>query len=279
VPYSVQAIEVMIASPSDVPKERQAIRDAVLEWNATHAKDRKQVLLPIGWETHSTPDTGDRPQSIINGQLLKDVDLLIAVFWTRLGSPTGAAPSGTVEEIEKHISAGRSAMLYFSSAPAVPDSIDPEQYSALKVFKQSLKERSLFEEYEDLDGFKSKLRRQLAQKIIQLFPNDGASVQSLAAPPVPPPELSISQKARELLIEASKDPRGTLMRLQMLDGDIVQTNGRNFVRSGDPRSAAEWSRAVSELLEHGFLESRGGKGEVYGVTATGYLAADKLALR
>jgi hypothetical protein len=27
-------------------------------------------------------------------------DILMGVFWTRLGTPTGKAPSGTVEEIE-----------------------------------------------------------------------------------------------------------------------------------------------------------------------------------
>lgn len=42
-----------------------------------------RVLTPIGWETHSTPDMSDRPQALINKQLLKTRDLLVAVFWTR----------------------------------------------------------------------------------------------------------------------------------------------------------------------------------------------------
>ena len=90
--------------------------------------------MPLGWETHATPEMGDRPQAIINGQLLKKADLLIAIFWTRIGSPTGAAKSGTVEEIEEHIGAGKPAMIYFSSAPVRPDSIDEKQYSALREF-------------------------------------------------------------------------------------------------------------------------------------------------
>jgi len=90
----------MVASPSEVPQERVIVRDVIAEWNAIHAKDRKTVLMPLGWETHATPEMGDRPQAIINGQLLKDADLLVAMFWTRIGSPTGVAKSGTVEEIE-----------------------------------------------------------------------------------------------------------------------------------------------------------------------------------
>ena len=124
VSYTANVINVMIASPSDASQERQIARDVIAEWNTIHAKDKRTVLMPIGWETHSVPDTGDRPQAIINGQLLKDADLLIAMFWTRIGSPTGAARSGTVEEIEEHIRAGKSAMIYFSSAPVLPDSID-----------------------------------------------------------------------------------------------------------------------------------------------------------
>ena len=52
--------------------------------NAIRAKDKRIVLMPVGWETHASPETDDRPQAIINGQLLKDSDLLVAVFWTRL---------------------------------------------------------------------------------------------------------------------------------------------------------------------------------------------------
>ncbi len=113
--FGATAYEVMIASPGDVEKERQVVRAAVHEWNAVHSRDRAVVLLPVGWETHATPEMGDRPQAIINKQLLRDCDLLIAVFWTRLGTPTGVASSGTVEEIEEHLAADKPAMIYFSN--------------------------------------------------------------------------------------------------------------------------------------------------------------------
>ena len=137
--YTATVINVMIASPSDMPQERLIARDVMSEWNTIHANDKRTVLMPTGWETHSVPDTGDRPQAIISGQLLKDADLLVAMFWTRIGSPTGVARSGTVEEIEEHIGAGKPAMIYFSSAPVRPDSIDNDQYSALQAFKRSLR--------------------------------------------------------------------------------------------------------------------------------------------
>lgn len=279
-PYSATAIEVMIASPSDVSQERIIIRDVIAEWNAVHAKDRRTVLMAIGWETHSIPDMGDRPQAIINGQLLKDADLLIAVFWTRIGSPTGIARSGTVEEIEEHLQTGKPAMIYFSSAPVRMDSVDNEQYTALSAFKQSLMSTGLVEEYEDLSEFRRKLARQLTQQVISRFTSspapeiDDSVIQArIDLQRVAP---AIGDSAREILLEAGKDHQGGIMSIGTMGGRHVQTNGRSFVTSGDPRAEARWKGAVDELHRLGLIEDRGGKRELFFVTDEGYRVADLL---
>lgn len=76
-------------------------------------------------QTPTTPSSGPaharRPQEIINKQVLRNCDLLIAVFWTRLGTPTGGSTSGTVEEIREHIATGKPAMIYLGiRARALP---------------------------------------------------------------------------------------------------------------------------------------------------------------
>jgi hypothetical protein len=168
--YDARVVKVMIASPGDVSTERQAVREILNEWNSIHSEDRGLVLLPIGWETHSTPAMGDRPQAIINKQILANCDLLVAMFWTRIGSPTGNAVSGTVEEIEEHLRVGKPAMLYFSSALVCPDSVDEEQYRALKEFKQECYKRGLVEAYDSVGEFRDKFSRQLSQTINRSFP-------------------------------------------------------------------------------------------------------------
>ena len=152
--YKAEVYKVMIASPGDVPTVRQLARDVIFEWNSVNSEDREILLMPVGWETHSSPEMGGRAQEIINKQILKSCDLLVAVFWTRLGSPTGESASGTVEEIEEHLSTGKPAMIYFSSEPVHPDSIDPEQYQGLLRFKNTCKQRGLIEEYESLREFR-----------------------------------------------------------------------------------------------------------------------------
>jgi len=276
--YVAKVIDVMIASPSDVPKERLIIRDVIAEWNAIHAKDRKIVLMAIGWETHSSPEMGDRPQAIINGQLLKDADLLVAVFWTRIGSPTGSAQSGTVEEIEEHIGAGKPAMIYFSMAPVRLDSVDDEQYSAVKAFRESLRPRGLVEEYEDLSQFRTKSARQLAQMVIRRFAGSSTVADHtalVAVVPAPSPMPTLAGTARELLLEAAQDPQGAIMSLQTLGGSHIQTNERAFP-TGDARSAAQWKGAVADLERLGLTEDRAGTGEVFFVTDEGYRVADLL---
>ena len=121
--YDAKVVEIMIACPSDVAAERDIVRDVIAAWNAIHARDRTVVLLPVSWDTHSSPELAGRPQQMINERLLANVDILIGIFWTRVGTPTGKAISGSVEEIEGHHKKGKPVMLYFSSAPVVPDSL------------------------------------------------------------------------------------------------------------------------------------------------------------
>ena len=50
----------------------------------------------------------------LNDQLVDRCDILVGMFWTKLGTSTGVAASGTVEEIDRFVAAGKPAMLYFS---------------------------------------------------------------------------------------------------------------------------------------------------------------------
>lgn len=271
--YFATVVKIMIASPTDVSQERRVVRDVIHEWNDVNADDRKIALMPVGWESHSSPEMGDRPQGIINKQILDGCDLLIAVFWTRLGSPTGQAPSGTVEEIEKHIGAGKPAMIYFSAAPVRADSVDARQYEALKAFRESCRERGLIDEYESITEFRDKLVRQLAQTVIRQYARSSSSSER-AALYQEPLGTQLSAEAQELLLEAVQDEGGVIMKLGTFDGVHVQTNKREFSTLGDARSEAKWRAAVDELHSERLIEDRSGKDEVFFVTNEGYRAAD-----
>src|SRR3712207_6067022 len=98
-PYPAFVYRVLIASPSDLSEERDQLRQVVYYWNTDNSKPMQIATLPVMWETDSFPAVGERTQAILNEQLA-DCDILIGAFWMRIGSPTGVAESGTVEEIE-----------------------------------------------------------------------------------------------------------------------------------------------------------------------------------
>src|ERR1700733_5175714 len=153
---------VLVASPADGVRERQLVPDIIHAWNAAHSLSVSAVLEPVLWETHARPELGERPQAIINKQLVSACDILIGTFWTRLGTRTGKAESGTAEEIEEFRAAGRPVLLYFSSAPVAPDSINFAQYEALKAYKTKLGKGSLYFEYDSLDQLRDHLQRHVA---------------------------------------------------------------------------------------------------------------------
>ena len=277
--YEAKVFNVMIASPGDVASERTIIRDVIYEWNAVHSESRSIVLLPVGWETHSSPEMGGTAQEIINNQVLDRCDLLVGVFWTRIGTPTTEYASGTVEEIEEHIKSDKPAMLYFSSQPVALDTVDQEQYSQLRKFKESCQSRSLYESYDSRSIFKDKFYRQLQIKLNQhpIF-NGIASSYSNEVVESKTPLPQISDESRLLLKEASKDRNGTILHLRHLGGTDVQTNGKNFIESNERREVARWEAAIDELVENELIIERGLKGEIFEITNLGYQIADMIEL-
>lgn len=178
--FNAKVYKVLIASPSDLIEERKLITDVINNWNVVNSEEYGIVLLPVKWETHSHPELGDRPQGLLNKQFVDSCDILIGAFWTRIGSPTGVAVSGTVEEIELLRSNGKLVMLYFSSLPVPPDKIDLKQLEALRAYKNSLYSQGLLETYGSLFDLEKKIKEHLTFVLRKLQHQNSSSVNSLS---------------------------------------------------------------------------------------------------
>lgn len=161
-PYTTTVVRILIASPSDVSAERDAVSEVISNWNVSHSRDYGITLVPVRWETHATPELGERPQAIINRQLVDDCDALVGVFWARLGTPTGVAESGTAEEIERFRARGKHVLLYFSGAPVEQSKLDPGEYARLQEYKARLRSQGLFDTYSSVPELREKLLRHLS---------------------------------------------------------------------------------------------------------------------
>jgi Domain of unknown function (DUF4062) len=171
-PFNARVFQVFIASPGDVQEEREIATEVIRRWNDLNAREKSLVLLPLRWETHSTPELGTRPQGVINRQVLEHCDMVVGIFWTRLGTPTGESASGTVEEIERAGTNGKPVMLYFSNSKVDLDTVDLDEYKRLKEFKNKMYPEGLIDSYSSPTEFREKFSRQLSMKIPDLITHD-----------------------------------------------------------------------------------------------------------
>lgn len=86
--------------------------------------------------------------------------MLIAVFRSKLGSPTGESLSGTVEEIENFRALGKPVLLYFLEPTKHEAAL--ERPNALSSFKAIMQERGLWASYQGHHDFQMKLSVHLA---------------------------------------------------------------------------------------------------------------------
>jgi hypothetical protein len=163
--YDAKVLEVLIASPSDTPEQRAAIHDAVVRWNETEPRHFGVVLLPVMWETHTYPDLSAPAQPMINKQVVDLADIVIATFWTTLGSRTVEADSGTVEEIERARKAEKPVLLYFCDMPVAPLDNDTTTLDELRVYKERIKTEGLFSSYSSIDELREKVRKDLTRLV------------------------------------------------------------------------------------------------------------------
>jgi hypothetical protein len=263
--FNATVYRVMIASPGDVQAERDIVREVVHEWNAVNSVRRGIVLLPVGWETDLAPEMGDAPQTIIDKRILKDADLLIGIFWTKIGTPTATHASGAVEEIEEHLAAKKPAMLYFSMAPAVLDSVDPDQYKGLKTFRDTCKSRGVYETYNNIGDFRHKLATGLQITLnSEMFGGLGQAASAASG--------ELSPDAATLLKAATGE--GVIMFERFGGGVEISANGQTFNEDSQPRTIAKWEGVIEELEKFGFVRATGDSREVFEVTQAGYSAAD-----
>jgi hypothetical protein len=129
-------------------EERTTVFEVLNELNRT-LEVQKMAVRGMGWEEYASPGVSTDPQALINAQLLKEYDILIALFGASLGTPTKTARSGTVEELERAISFTDSpfkefrAQVYFKDRVDNLSAVSVEQLTDVMRFRGELGNRGV----------------------------------------------------------------------------------------------------------------------------------------
>ncbi|OXS73234.1 hypothetical protein B1B04_13190 [Lysinibacillus sp. KCTC 33748] len=145
--FKAEVLRVLIASPSDVSQERDEIEQAIFKWNTVYSENMQVVLLPARWENVAPTYRGEDPQQILNEKLVSKCDLLIGVFWKKLGSATASHPSGTLEEIDLFIQQEKEIMLYFVDKHITMDE-DFSEIQRVQAYKKEYQAKGLYYKYD-----------------------------------------------------------------------------------------------------------------------------------
>jgi hypothetical protein len=190
-PRPILLLRVVVASPGDVKAERDAVEEIIAEVNRDTARKAELYLELARWETDTRAGFhAGGPQGLIDPILNIDAcELVIGIFWSRLGTPTPDGKTGTEHEFETaykswKINQRPEIMAYFCDRPAEPKSAeDRKQLKMIQNFKANFPKEGFAWNYTNLDQFKtfvaSHVRQYVGEQIESIWNTDASSVRKM----------------------------------------------------------------------------------------------------
>jgi Domain of unknown function (DUF4062) len=174
-----RTIRVFASSPSDVSDERQQLSVVVQELNATLralVPDRPTVVELIKWETYVHPDMGRDAQDVVSRQI-PDYDVFLGIMWSRFGTPTKDADSGTEQEFwDAHAGWEKrrtpSHILFYFCRQDFPNDVvmkNIDQLQKVSAFRSELANRGLVWNYPSHAAFADTVRPHLVSVLSEIL--------------------------------------------------------------------------------------------------------------
>ena len=172
-PKPILLLRLVVASPGDVKRERDALQEIIAEINRDTARPAELYLELARWETDARAGFhAGGPQGQIDPILkIDECELVVGIFWSRLGSPTLDGKTGTEHEFDTAYKAWSDnrrpeIMAYFCERPVEPKSDeDRRQFELVKQFKSSFPREGFAWKYTEVDEFKTLVARHIRQYV------------------------------------------------------------------------------------------------------------------
>lgn len=168
----VKVYTCFIASPSDTSEERDICDIIFKEINEGQGKRGGFRVESKKWEKNAVPGFGDYPQQVLNNDIVKDFDIFIGIMYSRFGTETKNAGSGTQEEFNLAYKNKEQIkiMFYFNQEKIDQNQIDLDQYKKVIDFKNSLGELGgLYWNYCGSEDFGKQLKKHLESHFYALL--------------------------------------------------------------------------------------------------------------
>ena len=172
---TIELIKCLIASPSDVAKERDICEEVFDELNRETGDTLGFRFESVRWEKDTHAGCGDYVQDVINQQIEDRYNLVIGIMYSRFGTPTPVAGSGTEEEFnnayEKWKAGEIDDILFYFNIASIPQNIlDTKQFEKVQEFKNRLYGLKVYyKEYDGVEKFKSFLKHELSNFVRQKY--------------------------------------------------------------------------------------------------------------
>ena len=84
-PKNVIQYDLLISCPGDIKEEKEVIQKAVSQFNELYSDVLNIAIRTRDWKHSSFPQSGNKPQKLLNNQFVNDCDAAVAIFWSRFG--------------------------------------------------------------------------------------------------------------------------------------------------------------------------------------------------
>lgn len=252
----IQLIKVFLASPGDVSREGDLVRETFDSINRTLGEEKGVRFEVKNWKTDSYPAYGGDGQSLLNKQVadMSQYDLFVGIMWNRFGTPTPRAGSGTEEEfllaVESFEKDGNpQIMFYFNQAPFNPTSVkDAEQKMKVLEFKGNVQGKALTHDYDGAENFQQSFRNHVESWLVRESP------KKLEPPHIESESTPITKQQGLILVSQTLSDSGmwVLLRNGFFLADEVNELGDNKVLLKLPVTSADEDATFRSLQPNAY---------------------------
>lgn len=238
---------IMVGSPGDVTHIAKRAIECINNWNILNSYDKNIALVPHHWTSSSYPSLRKPAQAHIDDILVERSDALVAIFGSRLGTPTNSYISGTVEEIEKHRAAGKPVMVFFSETLDFSQNV--EQLKNLQEYRNQLS--GLYETYNGIDDFEKKFSAKLHLQIQNEFqPLVSESVSNSKGQET----ISFSEEEVSIMKRWCDGKVNQLSQIYFMGGTCLFRFGTVGINADNPKEVAQLEDFINRLYSCGFID-------------------------